>query len=702
LTEPLSSEDRELERSALESYRAGDLQASEASYRELIARRPEHARAYQNLAMILRRHRQSAEAESLLREAVRLQPGYAIAWNALGAVLAERGENVEARTALGRALELEPRWAAPARNLGRLSLDEGRLGEARDLLERAVAAEPENVTPRFELGVVRALSGDPAGAIEAYQQVLKTAPDHVATLLNLGQILVHQQRRLEAGQRCFERALAVAPNSPVAHLGLAEVHRDSQPLESARHFRRARELDPSLEAVDFELIRLRAAICDWSERASDVAMIPGLVDRLGSGSTRVHPFHLNRFPLAPEIHQRAARLYAEQLEAGAVDERRELSFIHRREEKRRLRVGYLSSDFRQHAVGELVRDLFRHHDRERVEVWAYSLVNVEDPVRASIEAGCDRFEDLFGVSDRVAARRIYEDGIDILVDLSGYTVHARPRIPALRPAPVQVHWLGYLDTLGSKFTPWILADRVVLPEALATRYDESVVYLPDVFTAASPPSPVEAASREIEGLPPEAFVFCNFCHPSRIGPDTFDAWMRILDRVSEGVLWLYDAGRPEVRENLTREATARGLSASRLIFASKVPQERFLSRLAAADLFLDTLGYNAGATAIAALGAGLPVITCPGETYLGRMGASLCRAAGIEAAVAESPPAFVELAVELARDRRRLDALAASLRHAASASPLFDLRRFAGNLERAYEAMWWSHLEGVRPARLDL
>ena len=254
--------------------------------------------------------------------------------------------------------------------------------------------------------------------------------------------------------------------------------------------------------------------------------------------------------------------------------------------------------------------------------------------------------------------------------------------------------------MGCEFTPWILADPIVLPEGLAESYSESVAYLPDAFVAASPIEPIEPpepCERGTEGLAESAFVFCNFCHSSRIGPETFDVWMRILDRTAGSVLWLYDAEQPEVRRNLALEAEKRGVDRGRLVFAGRVPRPDFLSRLSTADLFLDTLGYNAGATGVAALGAGLPIVTAPGSTYLGRMGASLCRAAGVEEMVTTTVGEYEDLAVALAGDREAVARIGARLTARGKPRPLFDLPRFASALESAYAAIWRCHVDGKRP-----
>ncbi|MEM7585768.1 MAG: hypothetical protein AAF560_20430, partial [Acidobacteriota bacterium] len=445
--------------------------------------------------------------------------------------------------------------------------------------------------------------------------------------------------------------------------------------------------------LDFELLILRAELCDWRRREADIARIIALVedrrDRSGRETFQPPPFELNHFPLPPRLHLRAARRYAaQQGKARRVGARRAGRRGQSRRAYRRWRVGYLSPDFRVHAVGRLIWDLFRHHDRERFEIFAYSLVDADDPIRRAIEAGCDHFVDLSRHAPEEAAHRIHRDEVDLLIDLGGYSSHTRPEILAHRPAPIQVSWLGYLDTLGAPWTPWVIADPVVLPEKLAAHYSERVLYLPHCFLASSPITlPAEPASRAACGLPEDGFVFACFNHPKRIGPAVFTAWMRILRRVESSVLWLYDRGLGSLRQNLRLEAETRGVDPRRLVFASALPRPEHLARLRRVDVYLDTFGYNGGATSLEALRAGAPVITLPGDTFLSRMGASLCAAAGTPETVCTTAREYEDLAVCLSTRNDELLALRSRLGDALATGPLFDLPRFAGQLESLYASL---------------
>ncbi len=718
----------------------GQRDAAERAFREALRLAPELAPAHFNLGRLARAKGDADAAEGHLRRATELHPQHAPGWNTLGQVLASRGLHDEAERCFRRLLEidprrveghhnlgavfelrgeraaaassyrdalrLDPRFALAHRSLGKLLLAERHASEALHHLVAATRAAPKIPEVWMDLALGQHAIGAYGAATHALRRALDVDSRHVPALLALGQILHHVERRVHDAERCYRRALALDPRSARAHLGLAELRQEDEPEEALPLFEKALELDPTLSGIAFSLARLRADLCDWRQRDADLAAIPTLVEKLGRtqlGSAPLPPFHLNSFPMPPALHLRAARLTSQRLEGMLGDARAALGRPPARPRKSRLTIGYLSPDFRGHVVGRLLRDLFRHHDRNAVEVVGYSLVDARDDVRHDIERGLDRFVDLSSASPDAAARRIRADGVDVLVDLGGYSSHTRAEIVALRPAPVQVHWLGYLDTMGASFMPYLIADAVVLPADLAQHYDEAVVRLPDCFLASSPLRISEQPlTRSEVGLPDHAFVFCCFNHPVKIGPEAFGAWMRILEGVPESVLWLYDRGLRGVRENLRREAHARGIDPERLRFSGLAPEPEYLARYRLADLFLDTFHWNAGATAVGALGSGVPVITRPGETYLARMGASLCRVAGTPETVCTSDDAYVDCAVSLAREPQALAALRARLGAALGTNPLFDLRRFTAHLEEAFRRTWDQHVSGEAPHDIDV
>jgi protein O-GlcNAc transferase len=380
-------------------------------------------------------------------------------------------------------------------------------------------------------------------------------------------------------------------------------------------------------------------------------------------------------------------------------------FSHARPAARRpIRLGYLAHDLRGDVVGRLLPELIERHDRSRFVVNAYCYGPDDDSgVRRRLVAAFDGFTDLTGIDDAEAAGQIHADGIDILIDLTGYTSqNPRARILGFRPAPIQVNFLGFPGTMGADFIDYLIVDRFLAPEDHQPFYSEKLVRLPYCYLPSDTSRPVPMpASRAACGLPAEGFVFCSFNQSYKLTPAVFDIWMRLLRAVPGSTLWLLEAN-PAVPDNLRREATARGVAAERLVFARRAPIPEYLERLAAADLFLDTIPYNAGATANDALWVGLPVLTCSGDSYVGRMAGSMLHAIGLPELVTNSLAEYEARALQLAREPARLAELRSRLADNRSRMQLFDMARYTSDIEAAYSGMWDRWCAGELPAPFDV
>ncbi len=444
---------------------------------------------------------------------------------------------------------------------------------------------------------------------------------------------------------------------------------------------------------------------DWADWDALLAEIEDLAqDAIQHGFVNgLEPFSLLTLPVAPALQAAVARAQAAAVDAWMAPLRQNLRLAwptHRTGE--RLQVGYVSGDFRHHATAHLTRKLFGLHDRTQFEIVGFSLRPDDGSgYRRDIVAGCDRFVELFGLSNAEAAARIAQEGIHILVDMHGYTRFARPEIFALRPAPVQISFLGYPGTLGAAYLPYIIADRVVLPDELRLWFSECPVYLPDCYQVNDGDQPIAETglTRTAAGLPEDGFVYCCFNNTYKIEPGVFGAWMEILRQVPASVLWLL-ADTPRSADNLRRAAAKRGVAPERLIFAPRLPKAEHLERHRLADLFLDTFVVNAHTTASDALWAGLPVLTLRGETFQSRVCASLLTALGLPELIAANRAEYEALAVALAREPGRLGALQVRLQEHRQAGPLFDTVGFVRSLEQAFEAIWAAHTAGRTPKAL--
>ncbi|NYZ24678.1 glycosyltransferase, partial [Azospirillum sp. ROY-1-1-2] len=485
----------------------------------------------------------------------------------------------------------------------------------------------------------------------------------------------------------LRRAVALEPGRADLLLDLAATAgRAQRTADAAAALDHALALEPGNAAALGQSVQQRLRLCAWDGLAEREA---ALLAALRAGAAGVPPFALLGMDSSPADQRLAAERWAEQRTAGVTPVGR----VPAVPGDGRIRIGYLSGDFHEHAVAHLIAELLERHDRGRFAVTAWS-TGIDDgsAMRRRLMAAVERFEDLSTLSDADAARRIAGAGTDILVDLTGYTAFARTAIPAARPAPVQVNWLGYPGTMGAPFIDAIIADAATIPPEDEPHYSESVVRLPHSYQPNDRQRAIAAETppRAALGLPEDGFVFCCFNSPYKIRPAVFDVWARLLHAVPGSVLWLY-AAEPLVCGNLGREAVRRGLDPRRLVYAPPLPSAQHLARHRAADLFLDTLPYNAHTTGSDSLWAGLPMVTCRGAAFAGRVAAGLLGAAGLPELVADDLAGYEALALALARDPNRLAALRERLAAQRDTCPLFDSARFARDLEAVYTRLHEEH-----------
>lgn len=543
---------------------------------------------------------------------------------------------------------------------GLAAYEAGRDGEALALFQAAAAENPS--VPAFHANAGLILLSDPmrrAAAVESLNRALALDPNHVGALLNLGAICLDGKRFPEA-LSFFRRVLSKAPENVTARLGAINASRQ---------------------------------ICQWGAVEEEEAAIAHLLERTG---TPISPFILLSSHVSPADHLHAARLFTRSLRFSPADR---LPPPPPADPSRPIRIGYLSSDLYHHATAFLAVELFERHDRSAFTLHAYSHGPDDgSAMRRRVVAAFDHFVEVGHLSAVEAARRIRADGIDILVDLKGYTLGCRTEILALRPAPVQVSFLGYPGTMGADFMDYIIGDRVVTPLALAGDYDEKIVQLPGAYQPNDSRRAIAETvpSRAACGLPEDGFVFCCFNNTYKITPALFRLWMRLLAQVPGSVLWLFEAN-PAARDNLAYEAASAGIDPDRLIFAPRMDLADHLARHAHADLFLDTLPYNAHTTASDALWCGVPVLTCMGESFAARVAASLLSAVGLPELITTSLADYEALALALARDPARLAALKAHLKANRGSAPLFDAGAFTRGLEAAFTRMHALRQAGKAP-----
>ena len=674
----------------------GRLEQAAAAYHEAVRLRPGYAEAQFNLGTVLHQQHQLEAAEAAYRRVIELAPGIAAGHNNLGTVLKDQGRLDRALAAFDQAIALQADYAEAFYNRATVLQQQARLEEALAAYGRAIALRENYADAINNAGIVLQELGRASEAIDLYRPLLERMPAHADACNNLGTALLAEGRADEA-RAAFEQALAHQPDFPEAFCNLGNARRELGDLTGAiAAYRDALRLRPDDAGAFSQLIYHRAQACAWDGYEADQEK---LVDMARRG-IRVPPFYLLATPASASDQLSCARQWA-----TSISPPRTALFHHRpRAGRERIRLGYLSGDFHQHATAQLMAELFECHDRDRFEVFAYSYgPDDHSPMRARLAAAFDRFVDIRARSHHEAAELIRAEGVDILVDLKGYTHHARPAISAYRPAPVQVSYLGYPATMGADFIDYIIVDPFVVPSSQQPFFSERLVHLPRSYQVNDRRREVADArtSRRDVGLPAEGLVLCSFNNSYKISPVFFDVWMRLLRAVPGSVLWLLEAN-PQVAGNLRSEAEKRGVDSGRLIFAPLAPPAEHLGRHRHADLFLDTLPCNAHTTASDALWAGLPVVTCCGDTFAGRVAGSLLMAIDMPELVTTSLEEYEQAALALARSPQRLIALRRKLQNNREASALFDLPKLTGNIEAAYARMWQTWLAGQTPAAFSI
>jgi protein O-GlcNAc transferase len=669
----------------------GRLEEAASAYREAVSVRPSYAEAEFNRGTVLHLLRQLDAAAAAYRRVIAISPAVAVAHNNLGTVLMDMGLLDAALAAFDRAVRLQADYAEAHYNRGAVLQQQAKPEDALAAYRRATGLRPGYVDALNNTGIVLQELGRQREAIALYRREVRPLAVHADLYNNLGTALLTDGRPSDARQ-AFEQALACRRDFPQALSNLGNALRELGLIEMALSaWQSALQLRPDDADAFSQLTYHRALVCDWDHREADQHKLLAMV-RSGA---RVPPFYLLSTPATAADQLRAAETWIRPLRPPP-----DAVFRHEaRGRKPRIRLGYLSGDFHQHATAHLMAELFESHDRARFEVVAYSYgADDASPMRARLLDAFDRFVDVAALSHRDAAERIHADGVDILIDLKGYTHRARPAISAFRPAPVQVSYLGYPATMGVDFIDYIFVDHFVAPENLQALFSERLVHLPNCYQPNDRKRELSAtrSSRQDWGLPEKCLVLCCFNNSYKLSPDMFDIWMRLLEAVPDGVLWLLETNK-SMRANLCNEARKRGVDPARLVFAPPAASPVHLDRHRHADLFLDTAPCNAHTTASDALWCGLPVLTLSGETFASRVAGSLLTAIGLEQLVTTSLEEYERMAAELVADPGRLKMLRAKIEGERDGHALFDLPKLTISIEAAYERMWRRWLSGERP-----
>jgi predicted O-linked N-acetylglucosamine transferase (SPINDLY family) len=683
------------------------------TYDKVLAAQPDFAPALGNRGIALWKLKLADAALASYDRALALEPGNAGTWYNRGLLLAEQGRLEDALESYDKALALAPDSPDMLHSRGLVLFDLKRFEEAVASYDRALALAPRNVEALSNRGLAL-LPDRPEQALASFDAALAVAPDFAPAWNNRG-LLLKALGRLPEALASYDRALALDARNAEGWNArgsiLVELKRFEDAVKSyntalsirpdfaealnnrayglwaglgliepaMRDLERLLTLAPDFPDARGELLLLHLYGGDWRDYDTQVAALDAGVR---AGRRVARPFVYQAVSQSPADLQACSRIFAQARFRPAATPPPPPPAAGK------IRLGYVSADFRVQATALLTAGLYERHDRDRFEVVAFDNGRADgSDMRKRLEAAFDRLVPIAGLPDEAAAALVREQKIDILVNLNGYFGAPRMGVFARRPAPVQVNYLGFPATLGAPYIDYIVADRIVIPESERHYYDEKVVWLPDSYQVNDSERAIAAAaSRAEHSLPEGALVFCNFNQSYKLSPQTFACWMKILGETDGSVLWLLDSFAM-FRDNLGREAERHGVARERLIFAPPMPPAEHLARLALADLFLDTWPYNAHTTASDALWAGLPLVTLRGTAFAGRVAASLLSAAGLPELIAETPDAYVQLALALADDRDRLRTLREKVSDARRGCPLFDTARFTRHIEAAFTTM---------------
>ena len=681
----------------------GLIKASQNKYKEAanfllraVKLNPGEASLRFNLAKALSDCGSDDEALSHHKIAAELDPHNPEIWLNYGKSVSNLNFHAEALELFDRAINLNPNYAAAFLNKG-ATLKELKFFElAVACSERALALNPNLVEAWLNMGVALKELKRYQESLASYDEAIKLRSDYAEAWSNKG-VVLHELKHYEESLASYDLAIKLRPDYAEAWLNkgllLMQFKRNN---EAITHFNRAIDLKPNLEWVIGDLMHAKMQICSWHEFDENLKILDGEV---GRGRRVINPFQFLSLTNDPGLQ----RLCAESYGRSKFPSNEFLGKYSKREISEKIHLGYFSADFRNHPVSFLTAELFKIHDRSKFEVTAFSFgEDDKSSMRLRLSQAFDRFIDVKDFSDIDIAKLSRELEIDIAVDLGGFTADSRTGIFTYRAAPIQISYLGYLGTMGLDCFDYLIADHLIISAGCENYYSEKIAYLPSYQVNDSCRKIADKKfTREELGLPEQGFIFTCFNSNYKILPATFDSWMRILLAVEGSVLFLY-ADNDLSRDNLRQEANSRGVNESRIIFGERLQPDAYLARFKVCDLFLDTTPYNAGTTASDALWAGLPVLTLMGQTFPGRVAASLLSAIGLPELITKTQEEYEALAIELAMNPHRLADIKLKLSNNRLTAPLFNTPLFTKNLEAAYLKMYERYQADLQPNHITI
>jgi predicted O-linked N-acetylglucosamine transferase (SPINDLY family) len=676
-------------------HQQGRLAEAEYIYRNILQQQPQHFGALHLLGVIALQAQKPERAVELIRKAIGLNAGDAAAHNNLAKALLDLKRPEDALPSCDKAIALMPNFPMAHNNRGNALLGLRRFQDALASYDKAIELMPDFAMAYSNKGFALSNLKRYAEAIANCNKAIALEPNFAEAHNNRGDAQIGL-RRLADAVASLDRAIVLKPDFAMAHKNRGKALEKLNRYDDAfAAYGSAFALDSDLPGVEGDRLGAKMRVCNWSNFDFECGR---LISSVRDGKTHTAPFAFIAIPSSPADQLQCAKLWiTREFPASKTQVWQGERYKHSR-----IRLAYLSPDFREHALSFLAAGMFEYHDKSRFDITAISCgPDDNSEIRKRLKGSFERFIDAETYDDDQIANLLKEFEIDVFVDLAGFTAGLRTSVFAKRPAPIQVNYLGYPGTTGAEYIDYIIADRIIVPESQQEFYSEKIVILPNSYQVNDARRSIadRAFTRTELGLPLMGFVFCCFNNNYKVTPRIFDCWMRILNRVEDSVLWLLE-DNPKAAINLRKEAVARGVDAERLIFAKRLPLSEHLARHRVADLFLDTLPCNAHTTASDALWAGLPVLTCLGETFAGRVAASLLNAIRLPELITATLEDYEQLAVKLATHPEKLATIKRRLAENRSTTPLFDTKLFTKHIEAAYIAMYERHQAGLPPEHI--
>ena len=683
---------------ALELLQSGRPAEAEKALVKILNLDSNNLPALEILGVIKGANGEHGESAKYLAKAIKINPNNPSLHYNLAKALSECGRDIEAIPHHEQVLKMAPNNPDAWLNYGKSLASVKSNHAALDAFNKALSMQPNYFEALLNQGAILHELKKNADALAAAEKAISLRPDFAQAWLNKG-VCLKALNQLDAAIACYDKAISLQQNFAEAFSNKATALKDLKRYpEAIAHYSRALDINPDMPYLRGEILHLKMKIGDWADFDQSIQK---LTEEVFANKKVVMPFAALALFNSEEMNYRVAQIAADAINSTTRPHQTPLPKYG----NTKIKLAYYSADFRSHPTAYLMSQLFKLHNRDQFEIYAFSLLNggENDAMRKQLRPYFDHFIDVENLSDQEVVDLSREHKIDIAVDLGGQTMDARTGIFALRAAPIQISYLGYPGTMAGQHHDYIIADEVTIPSANQKFFSEKIIYLPDSYQVNDDQKEISSRvfSKEELGLPSDKFVFCCFNNNFKITPETFTIWTNILKNVPDSVLWLFE-DNDFIKENLTKEAEAKGIAGDRLIFAKRIGQQDHLARHRFADLFLDTLPYNAHTTASDALWSGLPVITIIGNSFPGRVAASLLQAVNLPELIAHSPEEYESLAIKLATDPEELKKIKGKLENNRLKMPLFDTSLFCRNLESAYSKVYERHLIDLAPDHICL